>query len=162
MNTFSDNSRVWIYQSNRELTTAEFETLQNKLTAFATEWTAHDNLLKAKAEVKYNRFIILTVDESQYGASGCSIDKSVRLMKEIENELNINLFDRFNIAYKIDQDIYSVSRDEFEKLLTNGILNEQTIVFNNLVKSKQEFTTMWEVPLKESWHNQVFASALSN
>lgn len=161
MNTFNDNSRVWIYQSNRELTSAETESLQNKLNSFAHDWTAHDNLLKAKAEVKYNRFIILTVDESQYGASGCSIDKSVRLMKEIENEFNINLFDRFNIAYKKDQQIYSANREEFEKLLTDGVLNDQTIVFNNLVKSQAELATSWEVSLKDSWHNQVFASALA-
>lgn len=160
MNTFSDNSRVWIYQSDRELTAAETNALQNKLDAFAQEWTAHDNLLKAKAEVKYNRFIILTVDESQYGASGCSIDKSVRLMKEIEHEFVINLFDRFNIAYKKDQQVHSVNREEFEKLLTEGVLNDQTIVFNNLVKSQAELAAAWEIPLKDSWHNQVFASAL--
>src|ERR1700759_2190076 len=97
---FSENSRVWIYQSDKELTDSEVALLQSQLDNFTTGWTAHNNQLKAKAEIRYNRFIILVVDESQAGASGCSIDKSVRFMKDIEQEFGINLFDRFNLAYR--------------------------------------------------------------
>ncbi|POY38510.1 ABC transporter ATPase [Solitalea longa] len=160
MNNFNDTSRVWIYQSNRELNTHEISRLETILDQFTTEWTAHDNLLKAKSEIRYNRFIILMVDESQYGASGCSIDKSVRLMKEIEQTFDINLFDRFNIAYKTGEEVKSVSRDNFEELLKAKKLNNETIVFNNLVASKKDFETKWEVQLKDSWHNQVFSSVL--
>ncbi|UKJ08671.1 ABC transporter ATPase [Solitalea lacus] len=160
MNIFNDSSRVWIYQSNRELTAGETLELEQKLNQFTIEWTAHDNLLKAHSEVKYNRFIILMVDEAQHNASGCSIDKSVRLMKEIEQLFKINLFDRFNIAFRSEHKVESVSREEFEELLKNKTVGLETIVFNNLVSTKKEFETKWEIALKDSWHNQVFASAL--
>ncbi|MCO4291783.1 ABC transporter ATPase [Solitalea sp. MAHUQ-68] len=160
MNSFNEASRVWIYQSDRELTTEEVNSLEYILKQFTTDWTAHDNLLKASARIYYNRFIVLMVDESQYGASGCSIDKSVRLMKEIENKFKINLFDRFNIAYKYNGQVKSVSRNEFEELLKEKVLNGESIVFNNLVTTIKEFENNWEVPLKNSWHNQVFASVL--
>ena len=69
---FSENSRVWVYQADRELTNDEVLQAQILLDNFTTGWTAHSNQLKAKGEVRYNRFFILIVDESQAGASGCT------------------------------------------------------------------------------------------
>lgn len=155
---FSENSRVWIYQSNRELNTAEIARMEHILNEFASEWTAHNHLLKAKAEIRYNRFIILTVDESQAGVTGCSIDKSVTLMKSLEHEFHINLFDRFNIAYRTPEGIASASRSDFEELIKQGIVNADTIVFNNLVNTLQDLDSKWEVPFKNSWHQQVFGT----
>ncbi|MBW4888779.1 ABC transporter ATPase [Mucilaginibacter sp. HMF5004] len=153
---FSENSRIWIYQSNRELAAAEVAKLQSILNDFTIGWTAHNNQLKAKAEVRYNRFIVLVVDESQAGASGCSIDKSVNLMKALEPEFNINLFDRFNIAYRTETSIKSVGRDEFEALIKKGEVTADTMVFNNLVQTLADLDTKWEVPFRDSWHKQVF------
>lgn len=158
---FSENSRIWIYQSNRELTPAELQRTEDILTKFTSEWTAHNNQLKAKAEIRYNRFFILTVDESQAGASGCSIDKSVNLMKQLEQEFNINLFDRFNIAYRTNEGIVSVSRNEFEELIKQGLVNTETIVFNNLANTLKDLDTKWEVPFKNSWHKQVFGNLVT-
>ncbi len=158
---FSDNSRIWIYQSNRELAAAEVAKLQNILDDFTIGWTAHNNQLKAKAEVRYSRFIVLVVDESQAGASGCSIDKSVNLMKALEQEFNINLFDRFNIAYRDGDTIKSVGRFEFEDLIKQGAVNADTIVYNNLVATLADLDTKWEVPFKDSWHKQVFGGLVT-
>ena len=157
---FSENSRVWIYQSNKELTADQTAQLEGQLKGFAQNWTAHNNQLKATAIVQYNRFIILVVDENQAGASGCSIDKSVRFMKDLENEYQINLFDRFNLAYRDGEEIKSVSRNEFEELIKAGTITDNTIVFNNLVQTLAELNTKWEVPLKDSWHVQLFGNLL--
>ena len=56
---FSKNSRVWIYQSDKKLSDDETTQIQQHLDAFTTQWTAHNNQLKAKAEIRYNRFFIL-------------------------------------------------------------------------------------------------------
>ena len=158
---FSENSRIWVYQSNRELTTAEVNRTGHLLNDFTIDWTAHNNQLKAKAEIRYNRFIILVVDESQAGASGCAIDKSVNLMKSLEQELHINLFDRFNIAFRTESGIISVGRNEFEELIKQGIVNTGTIVFNNLISTLKDIDTKWEVPFGDSWHKQVFGSLVT-
>ena len=158
---FSENSRVWVYQADRELSAAETEQVQQQLDSFATGWTAHNNQLKAKAEVRYNRFLILIVDESQAGASGCSIDKSVNFMKQVEQQFGINLFDRFNLAYRSGSDILSVPRDKFEELLKSGTITTNTIVFNNLAKDLTELQNNWEVPFKDSWHVRLFGSLVT-
>lgn len=153
---FSPASKVWVYQSNRELSEEETAQLQPQLNQFASSWTVHNQQLKAAAQIVYNRFIVLVVDESQAGASGCSIDKSVRFMQDIEQSLGINLFDRFNTAYLENGQIHSATREELEELLRTGKINAETIVFNNLVANLQDFETKWQVPLKDSWHARVF------
>jgi len=159
---FSENSRVWVYQSDRELTDNEALQIKVLLDNFTTGWTAHNNQLKAKAEIRYNRFIILIVDESQAGASGCSIDKSVHFMQQIEAQFGINLFDRFNLAYRKGSEVLSAPRAQFEELLKQGNINTDTIVFNNLVQNLTELENKWEVPFKDSWHIQLFGNLVAS
>jgi len=158
---FSEQSRVWIYQSDRQLNDEQVKQLQELLSNFAAEWTAHNHRLKAKAEIRYNRFLILIVDESQAGASGCSIDKSVNFIKKLEQQFGINLLDRFNLAYKEGEKVLSAPRAEFEKLLKTGKINTNTVVYNNLVQNLAQLNTKWEVPFKDSWHQQLFGNLVA-
>src|ERR1700761_5499567 len=155
---FSEQSRVWIYQSDRELSDEQVKQVLTQLNLFAAEWTAHNHQLKAKAELRYNRFIVLIVDESQAGASGCSIDKSVNFLHLVEQEYGIDLFDRFNLAYRNGEEVLSTNRSGFEDLLKQGDITNDTIVFNNLVQNLDELETKWEVPFKDSWHPRLFQS----
>ncbi|HEY1007885.1 MAG TPA: ABC transporter ATPase [Sphingobacteriaceae bacterium] len=153
----SENSRVWIYQANREFTPQEITDIQETLNRFTAGWLAHGAALAATAEIRYGRFIILSVDETQAGATGCSIDQSVNLMKEIGNRYQVDLFDRFNIAYRHNGQILAADRAAFEDLIRQGIVSGDTIVFNNLVSTGRELASAWEIPMKESWHARVFA-----
>ena len=156
----SAQSKVWIYQANREFSEGEISELQPILHGFVESWTAHNQQLYAAAQVLYNRFIVLAVDETHAGASGCSIDKSVRLMKDIEAKFKVDLFDRFITAYKAGDQIVTANRTELEDLLKRGAVNSETIVFNNLVSSLADLQNKWQIPLKDSWHSRVFAGVL--
>ena len=91
-------------------------------------------------------------DESVAEVSGCSIDGSVRLIKEIEQAFDLNFFDRLKITYKItNQLVGSFALSQINDLWEKSSINEDTIVFNNLVQTKGEFETKWEIPLKDSW-----------
>jgi len=158
---FSENSRVWVYQSDKKLTDEQVQQIQQHLSRFAAEWTAHNHQLKAKAEIRYNRFLILVVDETQAGASGCSIDKSVHFMQQLEQQFNIHLFDRFNLAYREADEVLSLPRHDFEELLKQGNITNHTIVFNNLVQTLTELETKWEVPFKDSWHIKLFGNLVN-
>lgn len=153
---FSEDSRVWVYQSDRPFTPGEITSLQARLDHFCNEWTAHNNQLKAKAEIRYATFILLMVDESQAGATGCSIDKSVRLMLSIEEELHVKLFDRMLFAYKENGQVRVLDRNSFQNAIEAGTIKNDTLVFNNLVKTKAELDSSWEIPLAQSWHADFF------
>ena len=152
------DARVWVYQSNRPLSEVEVKTIENSGLDFINNWTAHGASLKASFDVLYHRFVVLSVDEAQALASGCSVDKSVHFIKEVEKQLNLNFFDRMQVAYRKGEEIAACSLFEFEKLALQNFVNASTIVFNNMVNTKFSFDTEWEVPLKQSWQSRVLVS----
>lgn len=153
---FSENSRVWIYQADRNLAPEELTAVQERLSDFTATWEAHGKVLKAAATIQYNRFIIFMVDEVQASVTGCSIDKSVALLKTIEQEFNLSLFDRMQLAYRDEHGIQVCSKATFESLIATGLVTENTVVFNNLVQTYAALQNEWEIPAKESWHSTLF------
>lgn len=151
------NARLWVYQSNRSLTNDEVKVISQQGKQFINDWSAHGAQLTAAFEVLYNRFVVISVDEQQASASGCSIDKSVQFIKELEKQFGIDFFDRLQVVYRKADGLESCSLAAFEKLATEGEVNEKTVVFNNMVASKKEFDSNWEVPVAESWHKRVLA-----
>ena len=150
----SPESRVWIYQSNRNLSNAEVSGIQPVIRQFAQQWVSHNRRLKSAGAVLHNRFLVLMVDESQAGASGCSIDSSVRFINELGNRIGVSFFDRMTFPYRKNETIEFASKDDFEKLFAVGSIDDNTIVFDNLVKTKAELETGWEKKLSESWHKR--------
>lgn len=158
MNSIKDmpsDARVWVYQSNRILSEAEVKAIEKSGLSFITEWAAHGASLKASFDILLNRFVVIAVDEKQALASGCSVDKSVHFVKELEKQFDLNFFDRMQVAYRMGNETQTCSLSEFEKLAAQNIVNESTIVFNNMVNTKLAFDTQWEVPLKLSWQSRV-------
>ncbi len=149
------HSRVWIYQSSREFTAEEITIISEKAKQFLESWTAHEQKLKASFEIPYNHFLIIMTDEQVAGASGCSIDKSFHFIQSLEKELNLSLLDRMLFTYKKGNSVEVLKRSAFEKLLATGELHDNTIVFNNMVQTKEELENKWEVPLKDSWHKNL-------
>lgn len=151
-----NTSRVWVYQSNRLFTAAEAAAITSQIKAFVGEWTAHKLKVYADGALLYNRFIILAADEQQVGVSGCSIDSSVRFIKELGAQYGVDFFDRFHVAYKVGEEVRSVDRAGFEVLIASGTITPDTFVYNNLVDNLADLRTKWKVPFKESWHSRVF------
>lgn len=151
-----DHARVWIYQCNRFLSEGEQESVKSRASAFIEQWNSHGNELDATYELFYGKFLVFFVDEQQASVSGCSIDKSVALMKELENELGVGFFDRMLIAYKDGDKIEQKQMNDFWALRKANIVTNDTIVFNNLVANKGEFVNSWQVPFSESWHAEMW------
>ena len=149
-----DESRVWLYQSNRSFTDAEITEIKEGLAQFLTQWTAHGSQLNAGFTIRYKRFIVIALDQSHTGASGCSIDASVHFIQEIERNYDVVLLDRMNVSYKQGEYIAYKTLQDFKKMAKDRAISKNTIVFNNLVTNKLEFTEHWEVPASESWHSR--------
>lgn len=154
--SLSDTSRIWIYQSNREFSENEVEIIKFKIEDFIKNWQRHGEDLKASYQIKYNQFIILAVDEEFNEVSGCSIDASVNLIKQLEKEFNLDLTNKLNISFKVNNSINIVSLSDFQHYAKQGKINLNTIVFNNMVATKVDLINNWEVTADKSWHKRFF------
>ena len=152
--TLPNDSRVWIYQANRELTEIEIQEISKKAEVFIESWTRDGEDLKASYEIKYDQFLVLGVDESFNDVSGCSIDSSVRFIKSTEQSFGIDLMNKLNIAFKIGVNINTVPLTAFQQFIKEEKIDADTIVFNNMVQSKAEYESNWEVPASQSWHQR--------
>lgn len=149
-------SRIWIYQSNRKFTDDEIAEIENDLSAFIENWSAHGSSLEASFQLKYNRFIILAVNQEVLATTGCSIDASVAFIQTLEQKYKVDLLDKMNVAFKQGEFITYKTLLEFKKLAKEKAVSENTIVFNNLVNSIEEWNENWEIPAIESWHSRFF------
>jgi len=149
-----NNSRVWIYQSDRVFTTDEIAVITKSAIDFIEQWTRHGDNLKGSFTIKYNQFLILAVDENFNNVSGCSIDASVRFVKQIEEKLQVDLMNKMNVTFKDGDHINIVKLSDFQKFAKAQKITKETIVFNNMVQTKEEVETKWEVPANQSWHNR--------
>jgi hypothetical protein len=151
-NSLPGSARTWIYQSSRNFTPQEVEQLKKDVGAFTEQWAAHKLQLAAWGDVILNRFVVLMVDESATGASGCSIDSSVRFIREQGNSLKVDFFNRFEVAW-IDAsgEVLSCNANVLYTKVADGIVNEETLFFNNLPTSKSDAMNSWVLPLKKHW-----------
>jgi hypothetical protein len=149
------DARIWIYQASRKLSEQEISTISDKAKEFLESWTAHDNALRASFQLLYGYFLIIMIDKNYEQASGCSIDKSVHFVQKLEKDFNLAFMDRMLFAYKIKDAVKVSPKKEFSSMYSEGTLNDDTIVFNNLIETKADLYKKWEVPMGQSWHKSV-------
>lgn len=149
---FNDNSRVWIYQSSRAFLEDEVAEIENTLTTFAANWKSHGAVVKGFGGLFFNQFIILMADEfASGGVSGCSTDSSVHIIKQIEKQYNVDLFNRHTMALYVKDKIQTIPLSQLNYAIENEIVTADTLYFNNTVLTKKELETKWIVPIKDSW-----------
>ena len=152
-----ETSRIWIYQADRALTEDEIRAIEETGKAFTSDWTAHQRNLKASFAVLHHRFLILAVDEETQEATGCSIDKSVHFIKQVEQAYGLHLFDRTNIPFLENGQVRVHKLPEIKRKVEAGEIQKDTLTFNTLVQTKKEWQEKGVQAASETWLARYFA-----
>lgn len=147
------DARVWIWAASRHLNNKELMQVGEYMRQFTEEWTSHNRALSAHATIFYNRFITVFLDEASSSmASGCSIDKLSRHIQYLSDLLELDLLDREHFHFLINEEVIPIHRETLTQNYSDSIIDNETMVFDNLVKNKEEFFNSWLKPFKTSWH----------
>lgn len=157
--TLPETARIWIYQANRPLTDAETSALQPALRSFADEWTSHGRALAASAEVLHRQFLVVGLDEAVADASGCSIDASVRFVRDVEQQLGVSLLEKSQMAFLLAGRVQLLSRQQIRAAVEAGQLTPDTPYFDATVARKQVLATAFPAPAGQTWLARYFAPA---
>jgi hypothetical protein len=149
-------SRLWVYQSDRAFTKDEKIQLEILLGRFLDQWAAHGSALKSNFSIAFDQFIVIAVDESYHGASGCSIDASVNVIRSIEQQFGLSLLDRTKVAVLADGQITIYPFNAIKAKVSEGAIKPDMIVFNNTVQSLGEWKSNWKQVASESWMKRFF------
>ena len=161
-NSLPDDSRVWIFGSDRRLEPAAEQRLLEETDRFLSTWAAHGSPLTCGREWKESRFLTIAADQSTAGASGCSIDVLFRVFKTLGPALGADLVGSGRIYYRdADGRIAQATRDEFAELAASGKITAKTPVFDTTVQTLGEWRSHFERPLADSWHAQLLPEGAS-
>ena len=69
---------------------------------------------------------------------------------------DIDFLNRFNISYRDGNIVKVVDIEGFKKLILEGIIKSDTIIFNNTVNIKAELNENWETKASKSWCKKYF------
>jgi hypothetical protein len=157
INQLPDTSRLFVYNTSRRLTVEERDALRAGLDAFLDQWAAHGSPLTVGAELPHDHFVVIAVDDSRVGPSGCSIDASYQFLKSFTAQTGIEILDAPDVCYRDGDDIRCVTRAAFKALADAGSVDAATTVFNNTVSTLAEYRAgRWEVPARDSWHARAY------
>ena len=157
LGSLPDDARVWVFAAERTLAPAEADAVLGMVDAFLGVWAAHGHPLRSARELRDGRFLIVAVDESAAGASGCSIDSLVREIRGLERQLGVTLVDHGPVVFRDGGAIRRVARDEFAELARAGRVTPDTIVFDNTISRLASLRGGgWELPASASWHGRAF------
>jgi hypothetical protein len=151
-----DDSRVWIYQSNKDFSDSDIKIIENKTTLFIDNWKAHGNDLQASYLIKERRFLVIAVNEKFNPIGGCSIDYSLQLVNDISNTINLDLLDRLFVNYRSENNIKSISLRDLKNKIKNRSFSPETIIFNTTIKTKKELSSDFELKISSSWLSKFF------
>jgi hypothetical protein len=149
--SFNNQSKVWIYQSSRQFAENEVDAINEMLHEFTANWKSHGAPVKAFAQLFFNQFIVLMADETATQVGGCSTDSSVRVIKSIEQQLNVQLLDRQSLAFIIENDIELVTLAHLIDAVQKDKINGDTLYFNNTILTKDQLLNEWIIPARLSW-----------
>jgi tRNA U34 5-methylaminomethyl-2-thiouridine-forming methyltransferase MnmC len=125
-----DSSRIWIYASTRKFSVAEQEVIRKTLQDFCAVWATHGTEMPSSFEILHEQLLVLAVDESQLGASGCSIDSSVRALRVLP---------ALGLKSKI----------------ANGQITPDLEVVQPALQTKADLRSLW-IPVRKSWLSSYF------
>lgn len=150
-NEIPDWGKLWIFPSSRKFYPQEITEITVKIEEFLTNWSQNGLPINCAYQLKYDRFIIITVDDSEIKLSLEAHDSLVTLIQDLETKLEVILLDKINVCYKQGEFVQYKDLKEFKLLMKNKGVSEKTVVFDNMITTKEEFSTNWEISITDSW-----------
>ncbi|MEQ8324584.1 MAG: hypothetical protein RIC15_05370 [Vicingaceae bacterium] len=154
MLTQTSNTRLWIYRSVKELTDEQKELIYPLCHKFISEWSSHGQKLDADFRILDGHFLIFFVNEVSAKASGCSIDSSVALIKQLESEFKLGLLDRMSIPFRIEDKVVMINFQDIPALYKKGDISDNSLVYNLLLQDGSLFEEQWLIPFSSSVYFQ--------
>ncbi len=149
-----DDARLWCFGASRAPEAEHKQHLVDSMGHFVARWTAHREDLRAGFAWVHERFLLVGVDESRAGASGCSIDALTGHLRNLGSELGLDLLDSAPVWFRdADGGIRAVSRPEFTRLAHAGEVSTGTPVFDlTLARVGEARAGRLETAAGSAWH----------
>lgn len=157
LESLPDDSRVWIYGIDRDLSDGEVARITDELEAFFSDWSSHGRHVSGEAAVVDNRFVVIGAHIPSGDISGCGIDKSIRVLKSLSDEIGFGWDTSLNVFYAADDCVQMASRAEFRQAAADKSVSGSTPVYDLTAQTLGDLRRAGLLrPASESWHGGAF------
>ncbi len=150
-NLLPETSKIYIYPSSRKFYKDEFPIINKRVEKYLNEFSTIDSFFG----IKYQRFIVIIISDKT-PLSIDQIDILISFIQSLEKEFNLSLLDKVNVCFKQGEYVQLKEIPDFKKLIKNRGVSKKTIVFDNLINTKEEYENYWEMPAESSWVSHLF------
>jgi len=151
INEIPDWCKIWVFPSSRKFYEQEIPDLKESIETFLNNWTNEGQSLNCAYELRYDRFIIISVDDSEISLSLEAHDALSTFIQVLEKKLAVILLDKINVCYKQGEFVQYKDIIEFKKMMKNKGVSPKTTVFDNMITTKEELKNDWEINIMDSW-----------
>jgi hypothetical protein len=148
--------KLWIFPASRKFYPQEISELKQSIEEFLNNWNSKTKALKSAYQLKYNRFIIITVDDSEIKLSLEAHDALSEFIQSLEKKYELVLLDKINVCYKQGEFVQYKDLIAFKKMIKSKGVSQKTIVFNNMITSKEALENDWEINIMDSYLSHFF------
>lgn len=153
--TLPDHARIWIYQADRKLNDSEITEIQELTRKFIENWDSHGATVEGSFAVEHHRFLILAANQELNAPGGCSIDKSVGLVRSLGQKYDIDFFNRTHVIFWENETLQTTNLNELKTKISEGKLHPKSLVFDNLIQTKKDLKH-WKKVAEQTWLKRYF------
>ena len=151
---YNNESKIWIFGFDKKLSSAECNIVSTIIKNFTENWMSHNKKVNGTFVLLEKRFLMLITDDK---ISGCSIDSSVNVLKEIKSNFDLDALNPNLVFYRFNGMINACDRNTFQLLCSEGQITPDTPVFNLMLNTLGDWREQkFELPFHSSWHSTVF------
>jgi hypothetical protein len=140
-NSIPETAKIWVFPASRKFYVQELPEITAKIERFLTDWQNENLPISAAYLIKYDRFIIITADDTEQSLSLEAQDSLATFIQSLESSYDLILMDRINVCYK----------PEFKKMIKDKGVSQNTMVFNSMINLKEELEFGFEINIMDSW-----------
>lgn len=158
--TLPDDARVWVFGADAPVDDVDAQRLLSAVDAFLMQWKAHGHPLTCARRWTDDRFLVVGVDQSTEGASGCSIDGLYRTLQQLEKAIGTTMIAGGRVFFRdAHRFVHGVTREEFTAMSKRGEVGPSTPVFDTTATTAAAVRGGFERPARDSWQASLLASA---
>ena len=125
-------AKIWLYLSPIKIDNDIQNNISSLFKDFVDNWKSHGLFVNGQLSFIKDNLLIVGADYFPNGMCGRAVDAQVRFVNNINEQFNLDLLNRTNIAFLKEDSIIVHNYSNLDALVMNGSVNENTIYCNTL------------------------------
>ena len=124
-------SRIWLYISKEKINDITKNNISSLFKDFHKDWKSHGQPVNGQLKFIKENLLVVGADYFPNGMCGRAVDAKVRFINKVNEEFNLDLLNRTNIAFLKENSTVVHNYNNLDAIIKKGLVNKSTVYCNN-------------------------------